>query len=519
MLKRSLIGAVALILVLSLGLLFWVRSVFTEDTVRVALAGQLSRALGQPVTVGSIGATIYPRITVNLGLVSIGDPVRIQVQTLRVGTDFRALLSRRIEHATLDLSGAHVELPLPPFSFASGAASGSSGSPVEIVSVDAIVLNGVEIVSGGRTMTGDLEVVPEGNGAVLKSATLRTEDATIDVTGRLTDLSGPTGEFAIKAGVLNLDRLLAFANDFHAGAGLASGSGAAARGADPAPAVTTPMNIGVSLAADRATLGELVLDRLAGQARITTAAMALEPIGFGLFGGRYDGALTFMLGAAPGFRLNATLADVDMGAATAFVGSPGTLTGKLSGRLNLTGRGMVDSSTVTTARGTARIDIVDGVVKNLGLVRSVVLVTAGRSDVPVANAAGAATESADEPFTRLGATLAIAGGAADTNDLRFESKDLLLSAAGTVRLDGSAIDLAGQVQLSDELSRQAGRDLIRYTQEQGRVTLPATITGTAAAPRVRINVADMAKRALVNRAKEEAQKVLKEGLGGLFRKK
>ena len=104
------------------------------------------------------------------------------------------------------------------------------------------------------------------------------------------------------------------------------------RVANTAPAVATPMNIGVSLAADRATLGELVLDRLAGQARITAAAMTLEPIGFGVFGGRYDGALTFALGAAPGFRLNAALADVDIGAATAFMGSPGTLTGRLSGQ-------------------------------------------------------------------------------------------------------------------------------------------------------------------------------------------
>jgi hypothetical protein len=39
------------------------------------------------------------------------------------------------------------------------------------------------------------------------------------------------------------------------------------------------------------------------------------------------------------------------------------------------------------------------------------------------------------------------------------------------------------------------------------------------APTVRINVADMARRALVNRANEEAQKALQNGLGGLFRKK
>lgn len=57
---------------------------------------------------------------------------------------------------------------------------------------------------------------------------------------------------------------------------------------------------------------------------------------------------------------------------------------------------------------------------------------------------------------------------------------------------------------------------MRYTQEEGRVTLPATITGSADAPSVRIDVADMARRAVRNRANEEAQKLLKKGLGSLF---
>ena len=80
------------------------------------------------------------------------------------------------------------------------------------------------------------------------------------------------------------------------------------------------------------------------------------------------------------------------------------------------------------------------------------------------------------------------------------------------------IDLTGQVQLSDELSKQAGRDLVRYTQEGGRVTLPATITGSADAPQVRIDTASLAKRAITNRATEEVQKALKKGLSGLFKK-
>jgi uncharacterized protein involved in outer membrane biogenesis len=195
-----------------------------------------------------------------------------------------------------------------------------------------------------------------------------------------------------------------------------------------------------------------------------------------------------------------------------FAGSPDTLTGRLSGNVAVAGRGMTADSVLETARGRGRVDITNGRVKRLGLVRTVVLASSGRTggqpmkrDAPT-----------DEPFERLGATLTIANGSAFTEDLRFESEDLLLTAAGVIRLDGSAINLRGDVQLSDELSQQAGRDLVRYTQNQGRVTLPATITGSADKLVVRIDVASVAKRAIANRASEEIRKGVKKGLDRLL---
>jgi uncharacterized protein involved in outer membrane biogenesis len=258
------------------------------------------------------------------------------------------------------------------------------------------------------------------------------------------------------------------------------------------------MNISVSLDATRATIGLLRLDKVAGKARITAHAMTLEPIGFGVFGGHYDGSLVFTLGAVPDFTLHATLAGIDMAAATAFAGSPGTITGRLSGRLNLSGRGTDAPSVRRAVRGTGRVDIVDGVIKNLGLF------AACRRHVS-ARTPRRRRRDRDEPFTKLGATLAMAGGSASTQDLRLESKDLQLAAAGTIRLDGRGINLTGQVQLSDELSKQAGRDLVRYTQEGGRVTLPATITGSADAPQVRIDTASLAKRAPTNPHRRSAE--------------
>jgi uncharacterized protein involved in outer membrane biogenesis len=515
MLKKVAIGALVFILVASVGLFFWARSVFTQDTVRTTLAAQLSKSLGQPVAVGGIGAAIYPRVTVNLTDVTIGQPPRIQVKTLHVGTDFRALLSRRIEHAALRLTGAQVELPLPDFAFASpsdpAAGESSSSAPVEIVSIDEIVLSDVEIKSGARTLRGDIEMVPQGNGVTLRRVSLAAENTTIDITGQITDLSGPVGELTVKADQLNFDRLLAFVSDFAGHAGL--GATGAAPAPTPQAAKAPPMNIAVSLDADGATMGTLVLDMLSGKARVTSNAMTLEPVSFGIFGGRYDGSLTLSLGSMPDFRLNAVLAGVDMAAATKFAGSPDTITGRLSGKINLSGRGMDAVNALNSARGTARVDITKGTVKNLGLVRTVVTSTSGRSGASAKSASGP-----NESFDRLGATLAVANGSASTQDLRFESPDLLLSAAGGLRLDGSAINLAGQVQLSNELTQQAGRDLVRYTQEQGRVTLPATITGSAENPQVRIDMTKVATRAITNKATEEAQKVLRRNLDGLFKR-
>jgi hypothetical protein len=513
--RKVLIGVCLVVAALAAGLFLWVRAVFTDDIVRRALASQLSSALGQPVTIGGIGAGLYPRVTVNLKDVAIGEPARIRVRTLHVGASLGALLSRRIEHARLELADARIALPLPPFAFTSAAPSTSASAPVELVSVDAVVLRNVELASGGRTVTGDIDIVPEGRGATIRKVRLRTDNATVDVTGQLTDLSGPTGDLSIKAGVLNIDHLLAFANDFAAGSGMKSAapaSGSSHRsGSSARPVATTPMNVAIALAADRATIGALVLDKLAGTARLTNEAMRLDPIDFGVFGGHYNGSLVFRLSDTPDIALRATLAGVDVAAATRFAGSPGTISGTLSGRLNIAGRGLTAASLLQSAHGGARLDIVNGVVSNLGLVRSIVVATSGRGD-------SGGGGHRDEPFSRLGTTLTIGGGSASTTDLRFESPDLLLGATGALRLDGSSINLAGRAQLSEELSRQAGRDLVRYTQEGGRVTLPVTVTGSAAAPHVRIDVADAAKRAVVNRANEEGQKALKKGLDALFKR-
>jgi uncharacterized protein involved in outer membrane biogenesis len=516
MLKKALPGVLGgvlgVFLVGSIGLFFWARSVLAHDGVRTEIAARLSQALGQPVSIGGIGATIYPRVTVNLDNLSIGPQANIRVSALGIGTDFRALLSRRIEHGSMRLTGARVQLPLPAFTSAvsgslADAPPATRAAPVEIVSIDEIVLSGVEIVSGGRTLRGDIELVPQGNGVLVRKVSLRADNANINITGRIADLSGPTGELSVKAGALDFSQLLAFVSDFSTHAGLSAGPNPAA------PARPSTMNLAVSMEADRAALGTLAIEKLSGRARITSDAMTIDPIAFGVFGGRYEGSLALTLGEVPDFRLRAKLTSIDMAAATRFAGSPNTMTGRLSGDIDVTGRGLDAGRVAKSARGTVRMNITDGVVKNLGLLQAVVLATSMRS-----GALSQGSGSRDEPFTRLGGTLTLSNGEGTTENLQFESKDVSLGAAGAVRLDGTAVDLKGRAQLSEALSKQAGSDLVRYTQEQGRVTLPATIGGSVENLRVRIDAADLAKRAVRNRATDEAHKAIAKGLGNLLKR-
>ena len=247
-LKKILIAGAVVAVVGALGLFVWARSVFTGDTVRVAVAGQLGKALGQPVAIGSLGVTIWPRVTMTLHDVTIGEPARITAKELFVGTEFRALLSRRIEHAVLRMTGARIVLPLPALggADASGPGRGSAPGkpPVDLVSVDAISVTDVEIVSGRRTLHGDVDLRPHGSSVEIRRAAFGADATTLTLTGEISNLDGPVGDLALNATGLNFDELLKFVTDFAASAGIGGGR-TPASGGTPAP--RAPANAGVPM--------------------------------------------------------------------------------------------------------------------------------------------------------------------------------------------------------------------------------------------------------------------------------
>ncbi len=499
---KFLLIATAVVFVLGTGLFFWARSVLTGDRVRDTVAAQLSSALGQPVTIASVGVSIFPRVTMDLKDVTIGKPARISVKDLHVGTRFWALLSRRIENADVTLDGGRIQLPLPALGGTKTTAEPARDPPVTIVSIDEIRLKDVEITSGGRTVRGDARLALHGTGLTVSKLALTAGATSVNVSGDITDLAGPTGKLAIRASGLDVPALAAFLDDFSAGAGLGGGSGGGK--------TKSAMNLAISLDADRAAFGDLAVTALSGQARVTPEAITIDPIRFGLFSGTYDGIMRLTLGDTPAFRLKAKVAKVNVNEIMTFTGNPGVITGTAAAALDVAGRGTTATQVISSTTGTTRLDVTDGTVARLGLVKTVIVATSGRS--------GAQSGSGSEKFSKLGATFTIANGVAKTDDMRFESPDVLLAAVGTVQLDGQSVQLSGPLQLSDELSKQAGRDLVRYTAQDGRVTVPVTVDGPVDNLKVGVGLTDLAKRAVTNKATEEIKKGVLSGLKKIIKK-
>src|SRR5690606_3301367 len=279
----------------------------------------------------------------------------------------------------------------------------------------------------------------------------------------------------------------------------------------------------VDLDVGRARTGGLELSDLKGRAVVTPAAASFDPLAFGIFGGRYEGTMRLALQGTPRFAWKAEVAGVDAAQLMAFAGSPDTVTGTLAGAVSLEGQGLQMEQALRTARGTATVRIDDGTIAGLGLVRTIVVAGSGRGgiDESARRAAGQPDTPEAEQFSRLGATWQIDRGVMATKDLTMSSTDVDLNAAGTVRITDMTAQFAGQVKLSEALSKQAGTDLYRYAQEGGRVTLPVTVTGPLQNLAVNVDVTDAARRAIRNRAVEETKKAIERnlpGLGGLFPK-
>ena len=500
--KLAIVAGVVVVVLVVFGLV--VRRMVDPEVVRAAVEQQASAALGQPVKVGAVDWALSARPRIVLTNVQVGSPAAIALNRVEVSTGLRALLSKRVERGGVVISGSRISLPLP---FALGGTTGRSSTPTSdaaagltFASIDRISLSDIDLAVGNAHLKLDLESSLSGDRLVVSRVRLRSDRTSLDGTGEVTSLAARKSSFTVTGDPLDLDELLTIAS------GVTGSTSGGATAPAAVPATSSPIDLRMEIKSPKGRLLGIDFANLTTTLAVTRDGLALEPFSVGLFDGTLAGRLGVDTDREPSeMTLAATVEAIDVAKAAAFAGSSGVMTGRLDGRLELRAAGGAPDIVFRTANGRATLTIKDGSMPGLDLVGPVILAF-GKPDP------GKATERSST-FSTLGGTFALSGGLLRSDDLSMSSRDLDMKGRGTLRVAGAVVDLKADLLLSEALSSQAGRDLQKYAHDGSRVVVPATITGSLASPKVSIDLAAAAGRAIRNAAEDE----VKKGLGRLLK--
>jgi uncharacterized protein involved in outer membrane biogenesis len=500
-----LVGALGLLLALPIVALQGLKT----ESARRRIAGALTDAMGRPVSLGRLSVTLLPTPSLRAAAVRIGNAdsagqPSITASELRIVPRLRSLLPGRslsIAEAQLDSlvitvrrdSSGRWLLPLPQRS-----GSGTAGrGPIALTDLR---------FSDGALRIYDDRLREQGTGRV---TTITNLTATVRAAGgqiTASPLSGRLGETEVtgamlmrrEGAVLQLRSETIRPADvpaFLALMGVTAHPRIAIAGRAPfemkvvaAPRFASYVVTGNASAA-RMRVGDLDLEQVRTPFRLERKTLTLNPIAFTAYGGRESGTVTVDLHQRPPrYTVRSSLVNLDVRRAlTATTTVQNVLHGRARVSGDVRGQGYGTTAVQKSLAGTVRFELTDGVIRGFPVLASI-----GR-------ALGATAQAGENTaFESLTGSATIAGGRAHTRDLVIRSGDLLLAGEGTIRFDRS-LDLRMIATLSPALSSRLGSHLGLFNHladSQGRISLPLTVRGTAAAPKISVNVRAVAEREL-----------------------
>jgi hypothetical protein len=172
-------------------------------------------------------------------------------------------------------------------------------------------------------------------------------------------------------------------------------------------------------------------------------------------------------------------------------GSDKRLEGRLDADLELSGAGREWEAIKPRLRGNGRLDVRDGVLKDVNLADQVLQSVTGIGGLsslisPRVRAKHRELfETGDTKFDKMGGSVGIADGVARTDDLTITARDYAMLGKGTYSLDNQ-LDFDASFVASRELSDDVVSDVreTKYlTNAQGKIEIPFRLTG--ALPRVK----------------------------------
>jgi uncharacterized protein involved in outer membrane biogenesis len=500
-----------------------------SSAVKQKIEAGLTSALGQPVTLGSIGVGLFPTPTldardVRIGAADSNAAPGLSLTSLHVVPDVASFLpGRTITINHVELRGLTIALrkdktgkwllpvapaPAPAPATPAGGAKGSAPAVdlkllqvrdgrIRIVDDSLTGPKGAPTVTTISSMAADLEA----SGGALKAPRFTGTLGSTTVTGAAE--AGPKGAslHLESASIENADLPSLFAL-----AGLPPYPGLSISGKAPFELNTTVApDFKTFVASGKATIdkvkfGTMVLDAMSAQFRFEKGVFTLDPFTLTFFGGKQQGSVAIDLSQpAPVYAIKSSLSGLDVNRAlSATTTMKDFLLGTASVTTNVKGSGSTAPAIQKSLAGTVKFQLVNGVIKNFPLLARI-------------NEAIGITEGNDKDtkFESFSGTAAIGGGKARTDDLLLKAGELSMAGAGVMGFDQS-LDFKLQAIISAAKAAKLG-PVAYLRNSQGEIAIPVTVSGTATAPKYGIPVGAVAKKAV--------QEQVQQGLQKLFQKK
>jgi AsmA protein len=276
-----------------------------------------------------------------------------------------------------------------------------------------------------------------------------------------------------------------------------------------------PLRAKGSFTVGQIKVGGANLTDLSAGIDIANEQARFAPLGAKLYGGSYRGDIRIdMRPAVPRLTMDEHMAGIDIAALMKEYADSERLTGRGNLDVKLAASGRSGDALLKTLTGTLGLNLQDGAVEGIDVWYAI---TQAQSLIQKRQLA-AATNSKRTVFETFRATADVVNGVATTKDLNIASQLLQITGSGSTNLVTQSLDYTiTTTVLKTPPDADAG------IAQLERARIPVKITGTFVDPKIRPDLAGMAKERVkqeVEKRKEEVQEKVKEKvkdkLKGLF---
>ena len=506
------------------------------QAVRDRIAGALSSALGQPVTIGDLTVSFLPPAltarTVRIGRSHPGGAADstaapgLFVREVRVVPRLASLLpGRPLAIDRVDLTGmviavrrdpaGHWELPVVP---AAGTDTSKAHGP-------GFALDTLRLREGAIRIVDDRLRSHGGPAATTISGVVAAMQASAGRV-RIPRFSGYLGKTsvvgAMQMGPTGAEILLRIPSvepadlpALFALAGMEPYPGLSIAGKAPVSMnVRTTPDFASHTATGKASIDKVQLDALSLENARTTFRLdekglfTLDPLTFTAYGGHERGTVTVDISRpVAAYTIRTSLQGLDVQRAlTATTTMQDLLSGTAQVDASLRGSGHTAAAVQQSLTGTVRFALADGVIRHFPILAA------------INQAAGiTAGSDSDVQFQRLDGIAKVGGGQAHVDSLALRAGELAMAGAGVIGFD-KRLDLHLVVQLSTEKTAELVRTtgLGRLAAPGGRLAVQVTVTGTTTAPGFGVDLRAVAKQQIPEELKKLLPASLQQGLEQLL---